>query len=87
MQHQTTAPSTPPSRKKFLLLTAAAFCSATLLRFITRGKRKESTTVKMLTEDGRLVEIDKTLLAPRGKKITDNELQQWVKNSSDQHKN
>jgi hypothetical protein len=33
----------------------------------------------MLTQDGRLVEIDKKLLVSPGKKITDKELQQWVK--------
>ncbi len=32
----------------------------------------------MLTQDGRLVEIDKSLLASSGKKITDKELQKWV---------
>ncbi len=33
----------------------------------------------MLTQDGKLVEIDKKLLVSPGKKITDKELQQWVK--------
>lgn len=32
----------------------------------------------MLTQDGRLVEVDKAMLAS-GKKITNEELQQWVK--------
>ncbi|HVU93575.1 MAG TPA: hypothetical protein VHE34_00045 [Puia sp.] len=36
-------------------------------------------TVKMLTQDGRLVEIDKALLASGGKKVSDEELKRWVK--------
>ena len=35
--------------------------------------------VKMLTEDGRLVEIDGSLLASNKKKISNKELQQWIK--------
>jgi hypothetical protein len=35
--------------------------------------------VKMLTQDGSLVEIDKKLLASSGKKISNEELQQWIK--------
>lgn len=70
----------PPSRKKFLLLGIAAFCSATILRFIPNRKvKKNSATVKMLTQDGKLVEIDRNLLGPAGKKISDKDLQQWVK--------
>ena len=70
----------PPSRKNFLLLGIAALGSALSLRFFTRGKKKNPETVKMLTQDGRLVEIDKTLLALRSKKINNEELKQWVKN-------
>jgi len=72
----------PPSRKNFLLLGIAAFFSAAGLRFITRGKQKKTETVKMLTQDGLLVEIDKNIIAARGKKITNSELQQWVKKPS-----
>ena len=36
-------------------------------------------TVKMLTQDGRLVEIDETLLTASRKKVTDLELQNWIK--------
>jgi hypothetical protein len=49
------------------------------LLFIRIPKKKKSETVKMLTQDGKLVEIDKKLLASPGKKISDIELQQWVK--------
>jgi hypothetical protein len=68
-----------PSRKKFLLWGAAIFSSFTVLNFWGRSKKKNTETVKMLTRDGRLVEIDKTLLTSSGKKITNDELQNWVK--------
>jgi hypothetical protein len=71
------------SRKKFLLLTAAALCSTTILRFIPGRKKKktnkEGDTVKMLAQDGKLVEIDNKFLTSTGKKISDKELQQWIK--------
>ena len=72
----------PSSRKNFLALGIAAFFSAAGLRFITRDKKKKTETVKMLTQDGLLVEIDKNIVAARGKKITSKELQQWVKKTS-----
>jgi len=43
-------------------------------------KNKTPKTVRMLTEDGKLVEIDADLLASNSKKISDKELQNWVKN-------
>ena len=77
----------PPTRKKFLLLTAAAFCSASILRMFTVRKKNEKDTVKMLTQDGKLVEVDRKLLGPPGKKISKQELQQWVKNTAKKNKN
>ena len=44
-----------------------------------QSKNRKSKTVKMLTQDGRLVEVDATLLAANTKKISDKELQNWVK--------
>lgn len=69
----------PTSRKKFLLWSATILSSAAVFKFIRIPKKKKSETVKMLTQDGKLVEIDKKLLASPGKKISDVELQQWVK--------
>ena len=74
---QETQPST--SRKKFLLWSATILSSATVFKFIRTPKKKKTDTVKMLTQDGKLVEIDRKLLVSPGKKITDKELQQWVK--------
>ncbi|HEK19013.1 hypothetical protein DIU31_027735 [Mucilaginibacter rubeus] len=78
------------SRRKFLWLfsilsvfTAAA--SSGRLRFPGKklsgpGKPDDKKrTVKMLTQDGRLVEVDESLLTANRKKVTNTELQQWIK--------
>lgn len=76
--------STVNSRKKFLLWSAIAIGATALGRFLPGKARKEKpATVKMLSEDGSLVEIDKTLLTS-GKKITNTELQHWIKNKPGQ---
>jgi hypothetical protein len=79
-----------PSRRKFvwgvgILSAFAAVGAATGLPFF--GKKNaislkaegKNSTVKMLTEDGRLVEIDEVLITSGKKKISNTELQQWVK--------
>ena len=80
MNSQTTKPT---HRKKFLLWGAAILSSFTVLKFFSVNKNKTTEpvgeTVKMLTQDGRLVMIDKKLLASSGKKVTNEELQQWIK--------
>ena len=85
----------PPSRRKFLrgigLLSAFSALAALAGRALP-GKRKalscspeaKKKTVRMLTQDGKLVEIDASLLPPGlasagGKKITKDELQNWIK--------
>jgi hypothetical protein len=76
---------TNSTRKKFLLWGAAIFSSVTVLKIFSGSKKSnrsvdgENTgTVKMLTQDGKLVEVDKKLLASGSKKINDEELQQWI---------
>ena len=68
-----------PSRKKFIFWGAAIFSSFTLLKFWNTSKKKKEETVKMLTQDGRLVEINKNILPQKGKKISISDLQDWVK--------
>ena len=49
--------------------------------FKTWGKNSKSPkTVKMLAQDGTLVEVDASLLAANKKRISDKELQNWVSN-------
>ena len=43
-------------------------------------KNKDQKTVRMLTEDGRLVEIDEMHLKKSKVKVTDEELKSWIKN-------
>jgi hypothetical protein len=66
------------SRKKFLLWTTAIISSVTAFKIF--GSKPKKQTVRMLAEDGSLVEIDSSLLVSNGRKISDKELQQWVKN-------
>jgi hypothetical protein len=83
----------PPSRRRFVWAVGfasvfAAIAAATGLRFprkrdilpcgpaTTAGTKK---MVKMLTQDGKLVEVDASLLNAAKKKITDTELQHWIK--------
>jgi len=42
-------------------------------------KNKKPRMVKMLTQDGKLVEVDANLFAANSKKVSDKELQSWVK--------
>lgn len=72
--------TTTPNRKKFLLWGAALVASISAVRFLKR-KPKATKTVKMLTRDGKLVEVDQDVLArlEKAKKATNEELQNWVK--------
>ena len=69
----------PQSRKKFLLWSAAALSSVSVFKFFGRTKKKKTETLKMLTQDGTLVEIDRELMVSSREKISDKELQQWIK--------
>ena len=75
MNNQTDKPS---SRKKFLFLGLSAVAFFSVFKLIRPGKKKQ--TVKMLTQDGKLVEIDQDLISEKKRKITDTELKGWVKN-------
>jgi hypothetical protein len=84
------AQTNSPSRRKFvwglgILSSFAAFAAATSFPFFSKknsilikpeGKKK---TVKMLTQDGRLVEVDEALIVASKKKVTNTELQHWIK--------
>jgi hypothetical protein len=85
LHHSDMQQPTTPTRKKFLLWSAVILSSATVLKFFTGSKKpkliaegKNKGKVKMLTQDGKLVEIDKEMLVSGGKKISNEELQQWI---------
>ena len=67
------------SRKKFLLWGAAALSSVSVLRIFKAPKKQKTETVKMLTQDGKLVEVTVSAIPSKKKKITNKELQNWIK--------
>ena len=67
------------SRRKFIewgLGTLAVF--STIGLFFSKKRKKK--TVKMLTQDGQLVEVDEALIKSTGKKVNNKEIHSWVKN-------
>lgn len=70
---------TATSRKKFFIWSLGVLASVSAFSFFMGKKNAKNKTVKMLTQDGKLVEIDKELLRSSGEKITNEELQNWIK--------
>jgi len=68
------------SRKKFVLWSIAIVSSITALKLFPSASKKKQT-VKLLTQDGRLVEVEKDRIGASKIKITDEELKSWVKNN------
>lgn len=78
------------SRRKFVWGIAVVSVCTSLAAFAGKLLPKRKTViscepeskkkmVKMLTQDGQLVEIDESLIAAKGKRISTGELQNWVK--------
>jgi hypothetical protein len=77
-----------PSRRKFVfgfgvlsVLAAVGITVAPKKTILGCGPLGKKKTVKMLTQDGKLVEIEEDKLTNQRKKITDEELKSWVKKS------
>ena len=70
------------SRKKFIFLGISAAALVTVFRFFIPGKKKKATTMKMLTQDGKLVEVELSKLSRKGKKIKDEDIHSWVTRKS-----
>jgi hypothetical protein len=69
----------PVSRKKFVAWTAVIFSGLAALKFfIHPSPPKKTSTVKMLTQDGKLVEVDVSRLSSKKKKIKDEDVHSWV---------
>jgi len=73
-----------PERRRFLWhISLFSACAAAIgLPFLnkkTQKRQAQGKAVKMLTEDGRLVEVDASFLTSATKKATNAELQHWVK--------
>ena len=74
-----TADKQNSSRRKFVewgLGALAAFSAIGLFFSQKKGKK----TIKMLTQDGHLVEVDEALTKSTGKKVDNKEIHTWVKN-------
>lgn len=73
-------PNHTRSRRKMVLWGAALISSIPLLRWtFSPKKEKPAESIKMLTRDGKLVEIDKKYVSVKKEKIEDEELRGWVK--------
>jgi len=79
-----------PSRRKFAVgIGILALYTAASAMFRSPFSKKKNIvvckpeikkkTIKMLTQDGQLVEVDEALLTASRKKVTDVELQNWIK--------
>jgi cobalamin biosynthesis protein CbiD len=66
------------TRRKFITWGVASAAVLAAFKFI-RPSPKKPETVKMLTQDGKLVEVDIASLPSNKKKITNGELQNWIK--------
>jgi len=75
------------TRRSFLLKTIGASAAVAIAGWFGLSRKKKTETVKMLTQDGRLVEIDKNLVRSSGNKIKDEEIHNWVNNKSAKTKN
>ncbi|MEO7307099.1 MAG: hypothetical protein ABIR78_11870 [Ferruginibacter sp.] len=64
-------------RRKFIAWGVASAALFTAVKFILPSKKKPET-VKMLTQDGKLVEVAIASLPQKKKKITNGELQNWI---------
>lgn len=65
------------SRRKFMVWGAAILSGLSMISIGIRTNKK-SDTVKMLTREGTLVEIDRRLLGQKKKKIAVDELKNWI---------
>lgn len=67
------------SRKTFISLDISSAALLATFRFLNfKKKDKAPETVKMLTQDGKLVEVAIAALPSKKKKITNKELQNWI---------
>lgn len=66
------------SRKKFIAVSISAVALLSAFKFWVPRKKKRGRTVKMLTQDGELVEVDIAALPSEKQKITNKELRGWI---------
>jgi len=69
------------SRRKFLGWGIASAALLSACRFLSPSAKEpvERKTVKMLSQDGKLVEVDIAAIPSQKKKVSNKELQNWIK--------
>lgn len=67
------------SRRKFLWGGLGILSAVSAIKLIMPKKQK-TDTVKMLSEDGKLVEVDISKIKNTGVKVSDKDVITWVKN-------
>lgn len=68
------------SRRKFFHWGLGILSTATAFKLIfSKKKPAKPEIVKMLTEDGRLVEVDLKQITKTGKKVSDDDIHSWIK--------
>jgi len=69
----------PVSRKKFVAWTAGVLSAVTALTLFTRpAAQKEKRMLKMLSRDGKLVEVEISKLPSKRKRIKDDDVHAWM---------
>ena len=69
------------TRKKFLFWGIGITSLLSLPSFFrsSKNKKQSAKTVKMLTQDGKLVEVDVSGITHKGEKIKNEDIHTWVK--------
>jgi hypothetical protein len=71
------------SRKKFVVWSTGVIAVLTAARYFFRWTpKKNKTTVKMLTQDGKLVEVEVSRLSSKRKKIKNEDIHTWIQRKS-----
>ncbi len=70
------------SRGKFMKWLGIASTFTIFGLAFSPKKRESPKTVRMLTEDGKLVEIDESLLSANRRRVSTDELKSWIKNKN-----
>ena len=69
------------SRRKFLWGGLGILSGISILKLFSPKKQKPTAaTARMLTEDGKLVEVDLEKIKRTGNKVSDKDVITWVKN-------
>jgi hypothetical protein len=81
MKDKTENFTSPVKPRRAAIAGGLAVIASVLLAFNPfKSTVKKTEKIKMLTEDGKLVEVDASIITTSGKiRITNKELQEWIK--------